>query len=121
MESVAPKEGCGFVLNDDSWVACENMVSDVDMTKAMALGVENDVNIPNHVIDRSFLISPMDYIKHHDNIKYIVHSHISNDPKNDEQSVSDMIHQTATNVEWCVIVLNDNHKYSRHYLFGDVV
>lgn len=120
MESCAPNEGCGFILKDKSWVPLVNTI--LDSSRSEEIGIRaNTVDAPDHIKSRTFLIDPVDYIKHHMNLACILHSHISDDPENDEQSVSDMIHQGATGVEWGIIVLDKDHKYVRHYFFGDMI
>lgn len=106
------REGCGFVLKDDSWVPCENTAGGGDQS------YPTDMDI---VPESSFMIDSGVYLEHSGNIKYIVHSHISNDPKNDEPSITDIMHQKATGVKWLVVVLDSNNKYHHNYLFGESV
>jgi proteasome lid subunit RPN8/RPN11 len=111
MEKAAPNEGCGFILKTGKWVECDNVAG------------SDDAYPTEHAIapESAFMISATDYLKYSRDIRYIVHSHISDDPENDEPSIADIMHQKATGVVWIVVVLDVDGKYYDHYKFGESV
>lgn len=116
--SVYPKEGCGFVLKDGSFIAAENI---------------------NEKPELHFSIADEFYLAHEDNIAAIVHSHVDTQPTGQygyidprTPSADDHLGHISTAVPWGItfcdgenietfIWLGETHEldlYGREFIHG---
>jgi proteasome lid subunit RPN8/RPN11 len=116
MESVAPQEGCGFVIRTGKTGRGEKFIP---LTNELDSDIGRELVDGEHNPNAAFLIDPKTYIKYSRMIKYIVHSHVHTAPvEKDEPSAADLTHQKITDVPWMIFVIENGH-YTGHYVFGE--